>query len=230
MSREKKRFLEPSIDRVIKVLKQDAVSDDEVGSMEDCVDAFDSASEPSISGVNKSIVDSWRPNLSKADAAQFPSTGDQTSKPAVPSIKKRHISGEPLTKRRKVVVGTDRSPPTHVSLADLGGVDHIIQQLEDLIVLPLLQPEIYATSKIQPPRGLLLHGPPGCGKTMIANAFAAELGIPFIALSAPSIVSGMSGESEKAIRDHFEEAKKMAPCLVFIDEFVALRLRFSDRH
>ena len=98
----------------------------------------------------------------------------------------------------------------------------MIQQLEDLIVLPLLQPEIYSISKIQPPRGVLLHGPPGCGKTMIANAFAAELGVSFIALSAPSIVSGMSGESEKALRDHFEEAKKMAPCLVFIDEIDAI--------
>ena len=109
-----------------------------------------------------------------------------------------------------------------MSLADLGGVDPVIQQLEDLIVLPLLQPEIYATSKIQPPRGILLHGPPGCGKTMIANAFAAELGVPFIALSAPSIVSGMSGESEKALREHFEEAKKIAPCLIFIDEIDAI--------
>jgi ribosome biogenesis ATPase len=57
---------------------------------------------------------------------------------------------------------------------------------------------------------------------MIANAFAAELGVPFIALSAPSIVSGMSGESEKALREHFEEAKKMAPCLVFVDEIDAI--------
>ena len=57
---------------------------------------------------------------------------------------------------------------------------------------------------------------------MIANAFAAELGVPFISLSAPSIVSGMSGESEKALREHFEEAKKMAPCLIFIDEIDAI--------
>ena len=145
---------------------------------------------------------------------------DATTDPARP--KKRSANGEPLSKKRKGHIEVDRSPPVHVSLADVGGAETVIQQLEDLIVLPLLQPQIYITSKIQPPRGVLLHGPPGCGKTMIANAFAAELGVPFISLSAPSIVSGMSGESEKALREHFEEAKKMAPCLVFIDEIDAI--------
>jgi ribosome biogenesis ATPase len=137
-------------------------------------------------------------------------------------MKRRQATGEPAPKRRKAESSIDRSPPTHVTLADLGGVDNVIQDLEDLIVLPMTRPQIYVTSKVQPPRGVLLHGPPGCGKTMIANAFAAELGVPFIAISAPSIVSGMSGESEKALRDHFDEAKKIAPCLVFIDEIDAI--------
>lgn len=141
---------------------------------------------------------------------------------APPISKKRQANGDVPARKRRAATEIDRSPPTHISLANLGGVDSVIQQLEDLIVLPLLQPNIYTTSKIQPPRGILLHGPPGCGKTMIANAFAAELGVSFIALSAPSIVSGMSGESEKALRDHFDEAKKMAPCLVFIDEIDAI--------
>lgn len=56
-------------------------------------------------------------------------------------------------------------------------------------------------------RGILLHGPPGCGKTMLANALAGELGVPFLPISAPSVVSGMSGESEKKIRDVFDEAR-----------------------
>lgn len=97
-----------------------------------------------------------------------------------------------------------------------------MQELGDLLILPMTRPQIYTSSKVQPPRGVLLHGPPGCGKTMIANAFAADLGVPFISISAPSIVSGMSGESEKALRDYFEEAKKVAPCLVFIDEIDAI--------
>lgn len=172
--------------------------------------------------MNRSLVQGWsKPSVPKKDA-QLPLNGELEASSEAPVSKKRRAEGEAPAKKRRAAPEIDRSPPTHVTLADLGGVDSIIQQLEDLIVLPLLQPSIYSTSKIQPPRGILLHGPPGCGKTMIANAFGAELGVSFIALSAPSIVSGMSGESEKALRDHFEEAKKMAPCLVFIDEIDAI--------
>lgn len=169
-------------------------------------------------GVNKSIVSSWSKDVSNMNGAQTPAIKEQAPNPLITVSKKRQPNGEPLTKRRKAAPGIDRSPPTHVSLADLGGVDNVIQELKDLIVLPLFRPDIYINSRIQPPRGILLHGPPGCGKTMIANALAAELGVPFISLSAPSLVSGMSGESEKALREHFEEAKNMAPCLVFLDE------------
>ena len=134
----------------------------------------------------------------------------------------RQANGEPKSKRRKGERESrkelDRSPPTDISLADLGGVDAVIEELNELVAMPMLYPETYIKTGIQPPRGVLLHGPPGCGKTMIANAFAAEIGVSFIPLSAPSLVAGMSGESEKKIRDIFEEAKRMAPCLVFIDE------------
>lgn len=137
------------------------------------------------------------------------------------STKRRQAAGEShASKRRKA--DTDRSPPTHVSLTDLGGLDDVIQDLGDLVILPMTRPQVYLSSNVQPPRGVLLHGPPGCGKTMIANAFAAELGVPFISISAPSIVSGMSGESEKALREHFDEARRLAPCLVFIDEIDAI--------
>jgi ribosome biogenesis ATPase len=143
-----------------------------------------------------------------------------------PSSKKRLTNGEPLQKKRKAPPSSssaiDKSPPSHVSLSDMGGIDSVIQQFEDLLVIPMTRPEIYTSSKVQPPRGVLIHGPPGCGKTMVANAFAAELGVNFISISAPSIVSGMSGESEKALRDHFDEAKKAAPCLIFIDEIDAI--------
>lgn len=176
--------------------------------------------------MNKSIVGLWgtqskTPAMPKkaADVA-----GVDSALPAATATanKRRQAGGESHPKRRKAESNIDRSPPTHVNLADLGGVDDVIQELEDLIVLPMTRPQVYSSSKVQPPRGVLLHGPPGCGKTMIANAFAAELGVPFIAISAPSIVSGMSGESEKALRDHFEEAKKVAPCLIFIDEIDAI--------
>lgn len=221
LKRKSKKLLEDSIGKVLGVLEQEE-SEDEVGSMEGNVpDVGPDVSIPN--GMNKNIVSSWSKDAFKVNGGEMPSTKEQRTEeqPAqhvVPASKKRQINGEPLTKRRKAAPEIDRSPPTYVSLADLGGVDNVIQDLQDLIVLPLFRPDIYMNSKIQPPRGILLHGPPGCGKTMIANALAAELGVPFISLSAPSLVSGMSGESEKALRDHFEEAKKMAPCLVFLDE------------
>lgn len=198
-----------------------------MGSTDASLDGLDTDNVPANGNdMNRSIVGIWGKNQPKANGATSPKVDEYIVPPTIAAVtsmsKKRPINGEPPTKRRKAEVKVDHSPPTHVNLADLGGVDHVIQHLEDLIVLPLLKPDIYVTSKIQPPRGVLLHGPPGCGKTMIANAFAAELGVPFIALSAPSIVSGMSGESEKALRDHFEEAKKMAPCLIFVDEIDAI--------
>jgi ribosome biogenesis ATPase len=90
--------------------------------------------------------------------------------------------------------------------------------LKKHLVLPLLMPEEYVRRKISIPRGILLHGPPGCGKTVISRAFAAELGVPFVEIQGPSIVSGMSGESEQKVREIFEEARRLAPCLLFIDE------------
>jgi ribosome biogenesis ATPase len=137
-----------------------------------------------------------------------------------PAKAERQANGEPKLKRRKAdsKKEVDRTPPTDISLENLGGVDDVIEELNELVAMPMLYPDTYLRTGIQPPRGVLLHGPPGCGKTMIANAFAAEIGVSFIPLSAPSLVAGMSGESEKKIRDIFEEAKRMAPCLVFIDE------------
>jgi ribosome biogenesis ATPase len=154
----------------------------------------------------------------------------ESGTPTMPSSKKRdrQPAGESVAKRRKgerdgkSSKDTDRSPPANISLTDLGGVDSVIHDLTELIALPILYPDVYTFSGIQPPRGVLLHGPPGCGKTMIANAFAAELGVSFISISAPSIVSGMSGESEKKLREYFEEARNLAPCLMFIDEIDAI--------
>ncbi|KNC96686.1 uncharacterized protein SPPG_07899 [Spizellomyces punctatus DAOM BR117] len=107
-------------------------------------------------------------------------------------------------------------------LGDLGGMDQCIDEILQLVGMPLKHPEIYLHLGIQPPRGILLHGPPGCGKTMLAHAIAGEVGVPFINISAPSIVSGMSGESEKKLREIFDEAKELAPCLLFIDEIDAI--------
>ncbi|KAI8800893.1 ribosome biogenesis ATPase RIX7 [Cladochytrium replicatum] len=113
-------------------------------------------------------------------------------------------------------------PTPTARLSDLGGIDHFLEDILQLVAMPLKHPEIYRHLGIQPPRGILLHGPPGCGKTMLAHAIAGEANVPFLNISAPSVVSGMSGESEKKIREVFEEARELAPCLLFIDEIDAI--------
>ena len=189
------------------------------------------AAEPQTSNkLNRSIVGMWSTSTSKRHTSppgeaerQYREKSAVDSELPLESKKRKQVNGDHIPrKRREATKAIDKAPPKHVSLADLGGVDTVIQQFEELLVLPLKQPEIYVASKLQPPRGVLIHGPPGCGKTMIANAFAAEMGVNFISISAPSIVSGMSGESEKAIREHFDEAKQSAPCIIFIDEIDAI--------
>ncbi|KAF7316992.1 hypothetical protein HMN09_00433600 [Mycena chlorophos] len=138
--------------------------------------------------------------------------------------KVRSSNDAPTSKRAKLsggAISKEHTPPT-ARLADLGGIEASIEKLLELVAMPLCHPEIYLHTGVPPPRGVLLHGPPGSGKTLLANAIAGELGVPFISISAPSIVSGMSGESEKTLRDTFEEAKRVAPCLLFIDEIDAI--------
>lgn len=106
--------------------------------------------------------------------------------------------------------------------SDFGGIQAILQEVKELIEYPLTHPEVYAHLGVEPPRGILLHGPPGTGKTMLANAIAGESGACFLRISAPEIVSGMSGESEQKLRELFEEAVANAPSIIFIDEIDAI--------
>ena len=166
--------------------------------------------------MNKEIVSSWNVKQATKKMEKLNEQHNNNN-----SNKKRQrdevVSSKP-TKKSKV---QDRSPPL-TNLSELGGMDDIVSQLMELIGLPILHPEIYKTTGVEPSRGILLHGPPGCGKTTIANALAGELKVPFISVSAPSVVSGMSGESEKKVRELFQEAKSLAPCIMFIDEIDAI--------
>ena len=141
---------------------------------------------------------------------------DFYGKPTDESAQKRRKTDSKLPKES---LKTGKSA---AKLEDIGGMDHIIQELLELIGLPLTHPEIFTSLGIDPPRGVLLYGPPGTGKTMLANAIANEINVPFISIAAPVIVSGMSGESEKKLREIFEEAKQQAPCILFIDEIDAI--------
>ncbi|KAF1323580.1 Ribosome biogenesis atpase rix7, partial [Globisporangium splendens] len=106
--------------------------------------------------------------------------------------------------------------------SDFGGIQAILQEVKELIEYPLTHPEVYTHLGVEPPRGILLHGPPGTGKTMLANAIAGESGACFLRISAPEIVSGMSGESEQKLRELFDEAIANAPSIIFIDEIDAI--------
>jgi len=107
-------------------------------------------------------------------------------------------------------------------LEDLGGVDEILLDLRQLVVQPLSHPEVFQHLGVQPPTGVLLFGPPGCGKTKIAHAIAGTTGVPFFKIAATEIVSGMSGESEAKIRQLFQAAMAAAPSLIFLDEVDAI--------
>jgi len=141
--------------------------------------------------------------------------------------KSRTLLDNVESKKRKLMDSNgsnneNKYAPPAVKLENVGGIEHILQDIIQLILMPFKHLEIHLHLGIKPPRGILLHGPPGCGKTLLANAIAGELNVPFLSISAPSIVSGMSGESEKKLREFFEEAKEQAPCLLFIDEIDAI--------
>lgn len=105
-----------------------------------------------------------------------------------------------------------------VSYEDIGGLAREIREIREMIEVPLRHPELFSKLGINPPRGVLLHGPPGTGKTMIARAVASETDANFISISGPEVVSKFYGESEHRLRQIFEEAQKSAPSIIFIDE------------
>jgi len=105
-----------------------------------------------------------------------------------------------------------------VTYEDIGGLRDVIQKIREMVELPLKKPELFARLGIEPPKGVLLYGPPGTGKTLLAKAVAHETDAHFISLSGPEIMSRYYGESEKRLREIFEEAEKNAPAIIFIDE------------
>jgi len=105
-----------------------------------------------------------------------------------------------------------------VSYEDIGGLSREIRMVREMIELPLRHPEIFQKLGIRPPQGLLLFGPPGTGKTLIARAVASETEANFINISGPEITSKFYGESEKRLREIFEEAARDSPSVIFIDE------------
>jgi transitional endoplasmic reticulum ATPase len=105
-----------------------------------------------------------------------------------------------------------------VSYEDIGGLADEIQRIREMIELPMRHPELFHRIGIDPPKGVLLHGPPGTGKTLLARAVAFETEANFITISGPEIMSKFYGQSEQNLRNIFDDAKKNAPSIIFIDE------------
>ncbi|KAI1438635.1 putative AAA family ATPase/60S ribosome export protein Rix7 [Xylaria sp. CBS 124048] len=221
LARLKKRPLEDSIDRVLRLRREEKQEADEEADIEEATadPSPKTKKERDYYLLNKQIAKSW--NIPKAQASEVATPEPQTSAEA-----ERQPNGEPKPKKRraerKEKEKEDRTPPTDASLRDLGGMDDAIKILVKSITWPMHAPEACEKGLVKPARGVLIHGPPGCGKTMLAKAYAASLGVAFIPVSAPSLVAGMSGESEKKIRELYDEARKLAPCLIFIDEIDAI--------
>ncbi|MDR1405425.1 MAG: CDC48 family AAA ATPase [Candidatus Methanoplasma sp.] len=137
----------------------------------------------------------------------FSPSGDAVIMAAETSVK---ISDKPASV-------TEMDVP-QVSYDDLGGLGNEVAKIREMIELPLRHPELFKRLGVEAPKGVLLHGPPGTGKTMLAKAVAGETSSNFISLSGPEIMSKFYGESEGKLRDIFKEAEENAPSIIFIDE------------
>lgn len=119
--------------------------------------------------------------------------------------------GEPIKRE-------DEEKLDEVGYDDIGGCRKQMAQIREMIELPLRHPQLFKNLGVKPPKGVLLYGPPGSGKTLIARAVANETGAFFFLINGPEIMSKMAGEAEGNLRKAFEEAEKNAPAIIFIDE------------
>lgn len=131
--------------------------------------------------------------------------------------------GEPI--RRE-----DEDRLDEIGYDDVGGVRKQMAQIRELVELPLRHPQLFKSIGVKPPKGILLYGPPGSGKTLIARAVANETGAFFFCINGPEIMSKLAGESESNLRKAFEEAEKNAPSIIFIDEIDSIAPKREKTH
>ncbi|MEL9929913.1 MAG: CDC48 family AAA ATPase, partial [Sulfolobales archaeon] len=133
------------------------------------------------------------------------------------------IRYEPIEEIKKTLEGIPR-----VTWEDIGDLEEVKERLREIVELPMRHPEIFRHLGIEPPKGILLYGPPGVGKTLLAKALANEVGAYFIAINGPEIMSKFYGESEERLREVFKKAQENAPAIIFIDEIDAIAPKRSE--
>ncbi len=157
------------------------------------------------------------------------SISDTNTKPAGGKVR---LQGELILRALKMVspsaIREVAVEVPNVRWADIGGMEPVKQSLKEVVEWPLLYPELFASIGMPPPRGVLLYGPPGCSKTLMAKALATESSMNFLAVKGPELLSKWLGESEKAVQTLFKRARQSAPSIVFFDEIDALAGKRGD--
>jgi transitional endoplasmic reticulum ATPase len=133
-----------------------------------------------------------------------------------------------VTVKIKPVVSEKKMPK--ITYEDIGGLENEIQRIREMVELPLKHPELFKKLGIEPPKGVLLYGPPGCGKTLLAKAVASEVSANFFVINGPEVVSKWYGQSEQNLRKIFQDAQENSPAIIFIDEIDAIAPKRSEVH
>ena len=139
-----------------------------------------------------------------------------------------HIDNKTVVELLPEYKATDGQRRADVTYDDLGGMRDTIDALREMVELPLRHPELFQRLGVDPPKGVLLHGPPGTGKTLLARAVANESAAKFFHIAGPEIMGSAYGESERRLREMFEEAAQSAPSIIFIDEIDSIAPKRSQ--
>ncbi|XP_065338139.1 nuclear valosin-containing protein-like [Cloeon dipterum] len=181
------------------------------------------AEPPRVSIIRNTVAPPGKPAVAQSSqkVSQVPNASSSASKKRKSPLDESSSASQKASnpsKRKKIA---NEAKVSTVTFNDVGGNENCLKEVCQLLV-HIKHPEVYNQIGVTPPRGFLLHGPPGCGKTLLANAIAGELGIPLMKVAATELVAGLSGESEERIRELFENAKAMSPCVLFLDEIDAI--------
>ena len=167
-----------------------------------------------------STGDSVSLNTKMGDRVQFIVTGTRPAKPVI-------VTEETAFHLGTMTQTVDASIP-RITYDDLGGLKNEVQKIRETVELPMRHPELFEKIGVDAPKGVLLHGPPGTGKTMIAKAVAGETNAHFISISGPEIMGSHYGESEGRLRKIFADAEAESPCIIFIDEIDSIAPKRDD--